>query len=43
VNAGILAAQIVGLIDPEIQERIEKRRAKITADIEAVTYIKPEA
>jgi 5-(carboxyamino)imidazole ribonucleotide mutase len=43
VNAGILAAQIVGLIDPAIQENLEKRRAKITSGIEAVTYIKPEA
>ena len=43
VNAGILAAQIVGLIDPTIQDNIEKRRAKITDDIEAATYIKPEA
>ncbi len=42
VNAGILAAQIIGLIDPVIQENIEKRRTKITAEIEAVTYIKPD-
>jgi 5-(carboxyamino)imidazole ribonucleotide mutase len=41
VNAGILAAQIIGLIDPTIQANIEKRRAKITAEIEAVTYVKP--
>ena len=43
VNAGILAAQIVGLIDPAVQENVEKRRAKITAEIEAVTYVKPES
>jgi 5-(carboxyamino)imidazole ribonucleotide mutase len=41
VNAGILAAQIIGLIDPTIQANIEKRRAKTTAEIEAVTYVKP--
>ena len=41
VNAGILAAQIIGLIDPVIQENIEKRRAKITAEIESVTHVKP--
>ncbi len=41
VNAGILAAQIIGLIDSDVQETIEKRRARITADIEAVTYVKP--
>lgn len=43
VNAGILAAQIIGLVDPEIQEKIEKRRARITAEIEAGTFVKPEA
>jgi 5-(carboxyamino)imidazole ribonucleotide mutase len=41
VNAGIMAAQIVGLIYPDIQAKIENRRAKITAEIEAVTYVKP--
>jgi 5-(carboxyamino)imidazole ribonucleotide mutase len=41
VNAGILAAQIIGLIDPLIQANIEKRRANITAEIESVTYVKP--
>jgi 5-(carboxyamino)imidazole ribonucleotide mutase len=41
VNAGILAAQIVGLSDPDVQENIEKRRARITAEIEAVTHVKP--
>jgi 5-(carboxyamino)imidazole ribonucleotide mutase len=40
VNAGIMAAQIVGLIYPDIQAKIENRRAKITAEIEAVTYVK---
>jgi 5-(carboxyamino)imidazole ribonucleotide mutase len=42
VNAGILAAQIIGLIDSDVQEKLEKRRAKITAEIEAVTYVKPD-
>lgn len=42
VNAGILAAQIIGLIDSGVQEKLEKRRAKITAEIEAVTYVKPD-
>jgi 5-(carboxyamino)imidazole ribonucleotide mutase len=41
VNAGIMAAQIVGLIYPDIQAKIENRRVKITAEIEAVTYVKP--
>ena len=41
VNAGILAAQIIGLIDSDVQEKLENRRAKITAEIESVTYVKP--
>ncbi|HCI85931.1 MAG TPA: 5-(carboxyamino)imidazole ribonucleotide mutase [Dehalococcoidia bacterium] len=43
VNAGILAAQIIGLVDPKVQETIEKRRAQITAEIESGTLVKPEA
>jgi len=42
VNAGILAAQIIGLIDSSVQENIENRRGRITAEIEATTYLKPE-
>ena len=42
VNAGILAAQIIGLIDSSVQENIENRRGRITAEIEATTYVKPE-
>ena len=42
VNAGILAAQIIGLIDSSVQENLENRRGRITAEIEATTYVKPE-
>ncbi|MBG81782.1 MAG: 5-(carboxyamino)imidazole ribonucleotide mutase [SAR202 cluster bacterium] len=42
VNAGILAAQIIGLIDSSVQENIENRRGRITAEIEETTYVKPE-
>ncbi|MBN4074200.1 5-(carboxyamino)imidazole ribonucleotide mutase [bacterium AH-315-D21] len=40
VNAGILAAQIIGLIDPAVQARLEKRRENAAAEVEAGTFIK---
>jgi len=42
VNAGLLAAQIIGLMDPEVQVKFESRRAKISADIEAQTFVKTD-
>lgn len=35
VNAGLLAAQIVGLSRPEVQKRVIERREKTTAEIRA--------
>lgn len=32
-NAGLLAAQMIGSFEPEVRERVEARRAKITADV----------
>lgn len=32
-NAGLLAAQIIGSFDPEVQARIAARRERITADV----------
>ncbi|MDP6666456.1 MAG: 5-(carboxyamino)imidazole ribonucleotide mutase [Dehalococcoidia bacterium] len=40
VNAGILAAQIVGLLDPEIQANVATRRENAAAEVEAGTIIK---
>ena len=42
VNAGILAAGIVGLINPEVQSNLEKRRATTAAEVEADTFIKTD-
>lgn len=42
VNAGLLAAQIIGLMDPEVQAKFESRRAKISADTEAQTFVKTD-
>jgi len=42
VNAGLLASQILGLVDSDIQERVEKRRAAVTAEIEAQTFVKTD-
>jgi 5-(carboxyamino)imidazole ribonucleotide mutase len=43
VNAGILAAEIIGLLVPEVQGNIEKRRANAAAEVEASTFVKPES
>lgn len=43
VNAGILAAEIIGLLDPEVQANIEKRRANAASEVEASTFVKPES
>ena len=42
VNAGILAAEIVGLINPVVQSNLEKRRATTTAEVEADTFVKTD-
>ena len=39
VNAGLLAAQIVGVFDAEVQARLEHRRADATAEVLAGTYV----
>ena len=43
VNAGILAAEIIGLLIPEVQANIDKRRANAAAEVEASTFVKPES
>ena len=35
VNAGLLAAQILGAQDPQVQARVEARRERIRAEVEA--------
>ena len=40
VNAGILAAQIIGLLDPGIRANVEKRRENAAAEVEAGTFVK---
>lgn len=42
VNAGILAAQIVGLVDPGIQANVTKRRENAAAEVEAGTFVKSD-
>lgn len=42
VNAGILAAEIVGLINPAVQSNLEKRRATAAAEVEADTFVKTD-
>ncbi|CAM3668900.1 5-(carboxyamino)imidazole ribonucleotide mutase [Cohnella lubricantis] len=32
-NAGLLAAQMIGAFDPDVQARVEARRARITAEV----------
>ena len=39
VNAGLLAAQIVGLSDSDVQEKLSARRAEATAEVEAQSEI----
>lgn len=42
VNAGILAAEIIGLMVPEVQEELAKRRANSAAEVEADTFVKTD-
>ncbi|MDA1278866.1 MAG: 5-(carboxyamino)imidazole ribonucleotide mutase [Chloroflexi bacterium] len=42
VNAGILAAQIIGLTDPGIQANLAKRRERTAAEVEAGTFVKSD-
>ena len=39
VNAGLLAAQIIGTHDGDVQSRLEGRRADATAEVLAGTYV----
>ena len=39
VNAGLLAAQIVGVFDADVQARLEQRRVDATAEVLAATYV----
>ncbi len=39
VNAGLLAAQIIGTFDVDVQSRLEKRRADATAEVLAGSYV----
>ena len=39
VNAGILAAQIVGLTDSEVQSNLAQRRKSTAAEVEAGTFV----
>ena len=41
-NAGILAAQIVGLTDPVVQLNIEKMREKAAQAVESDTFVKTD-
>ncbi len=43
VNAGLLAAQIVGLSDTEVQARLSERRAEAAAEVEAHTEVELDA
>ena len=42
VNAGLLAAQIIGAFDPDVQRRLERRRANAEAEVIATSHVKPE-
>lgn len=42
VNAGILAAEIIGLMVPEVQEKLAKRKANSAAEVEADTFVKTD-
>ena len=39
VNAGLLAAQMIGAFDADVQARLEKRRADATAEVLAGTHV----
>ncbi|GIT58105.1 MAG: N5-carboxyaminoimidazole ribonucleotide mutase [Dehalococcoidia bacterium] len=41
-NAGILAAQIVGLNDPVVQSNVEKMREKAAKAVESDTFVKTD-
>ncbi len=43
VNAGLLAAQIVGLSDTEVQARLSERRAEAAAEVEGHTEVELDA
>ena len=42
VNAGLLAAQIIGASDEDVQTRLEQRRGDATAEVMAGTYVSEE-
>ena len=42
VNAGLLAAQIIGAFDPDVQQRLEQRRSDAEAEVIATSRVKPE-
>ena len=42
VNAGLLAAQIIGTFDPDVQARLDKRRTDSTAEVLAGSYVSDE-
>ena len=39
VNAGLLAAQIIGAFDGDVQDRLEKRRSAAESEVLAGTYV----
>ncbi len=39
VNAGLLAAQIIGAFDEDVQARLEERRSEAEAEVLAGTYV----
>ena len=43
VNAGLLAAQIVGLKRPDVQARVEARREAARRDVESGSHVRPGA
>ena len=42
VNAGLLAAQIIGAFDEDVQARLERRRSDAKAEVVAGTYVSEE-
>ncbi len=39
VNAGLLAAQIIGVTDAEVQQRLSDRRSDAAAEVEAQSFV----